>query len=162
MFFLSETSSNLIHWWCPVYQQLSFLKREPHWILQKNHWHVHEEDFFFLWKSIRIPIFRNFCNSQSNPSILVQFHWKKGHSFYWFIKMSFLKREPHWILQKDHWHVHEEEVLISFYKSLTAQILLVKAERVSILGNFCNSQLNHFFFIFFAKIGLKLSGCTSN
>ena len=40
-----------------------------------------------------------------------------------------------------------------FYKSLRAQ-------RVSILGNFCNSQFNPFiFFDFFAQIGLKVSGC---
>ena len=54
----------------------------------------------------------------------------------------------------------EEDFFISFYKSLRAQIFLVKAERVSFLGNFCNSQFNHFiFFDFFAQIGLNVSGC---
>ena len=52
VFFLSETSSSRFHWWCPVYQQLSFLKREPHWILQKNHWHVHKEDFFISFTNL--------------------------------------------------------------------------------------------------------------
>ena len=110
-----------------------------------------------LVKAERVSVHRNFCNNQFNHFIFSVFFCQNWTKIKWlYQQLSFLKREPHWILQKNHWHVHEEDFFISFTN-------LWELKGFPFLKTFVIANSTDFIFsVFFAKIGLKLSGCTSN